>query len=99
MTHFSVVVNFATTGHKLQGKTLKALFIAQWSTVAGWAYVVLSRVKSISKLFLHEPIPEEISFLPNKKVVEMMEKLRGMFPPTSVQFEDVQLIDSDVINR
>ena len=39
---FPVVLNLATTGHKLQGKSMDELVIAQWSKMKNWAYVVLS---------------------------------------------------------
>jgi hypothetical protein len=51
-------VNHTTTGHKLQGKTVKLLGIAEWSKVKNWAYVVLSRIKTLGGLFLMKPIPE-----------------------------------------
>jgi hypothetical protein len=30
LNHFPILGNFATTGHKLQGKTMKNLIIAEW---------------------------------------------------------------------
>jgi hypothetical protein len=33
LQHLPVIVNHATTGHKLQGKTVKSLVIAEWSKV------------------------------------------------------------------
>ena len=51
LTQFPIVrskildLNHATTGHKLQGKSLNALVIAQWSNVKNWVLVVLSRVR------------------------------------------------------
>jgi hypothetical protein len=65
-------VNHATTGHKLQGKTVKSLVIAVWSKVKNWAYVVISRVKTLSGLFLVNPIPEDIDFSPADEYSEMM---------------------------
>jgi hypothetical protein len=62
-----VIVNHATTGHKLQGTTVKSLVIAEWLKVKNWAYVVLSRVKTLSGLFLISPLPEDIDFGPAKK--------------------------------
>ena len=44
VVHFPVVINHATTGHKLQGKSLDELVVAEWSGVQNWAYVVLLRV-------------------------------------------------------
>jgi AAA domain len=73
---FPLLVNHATTGHKLQGKTLDALIIAEWSKVKNWAYVVLSRVRSLAGLYLLRPIPADIDFSPDPRYVEMMERLR-----------------------
>ena len=30
ISHFPILINFATTGHKMQGKTMANLVIAQW---------------------------------------------------------------------
>ena len=62
---FPIVLNHATTGHKLQGKSLDQLVVAQWSKTKNWAYVVLSRVRSLEGLFLMEPIPGDIDFKPS----------------------------------
>jgi len=75
--YFPIVINHATTGHKLQGKSLEKLVIAQWSKIKNWAYVVISRVKTLEGLFLTEPIPEDIDFAPAPKYLEMMDRLRG----------------------
>jgi hypothetical protein len=66
-------MDHATTGHKLQGKTLKSLVIAEWSArVKNWASVVLSCVKTLSGLFLMSPILEDINFGPAKDYLEIM---------------------------
>ena len=62
---FPIVLNHATTGHKLQGKSVDQLVVAEWSKTKNWAYVVLSRVRSLDGLFLMEPIPEKIDFKPS----------------------------------
>jgi hypothetical protein len=62
-----VIVNHATTGHNLQGKSVKSLVIAEWPKVRNWAKVVLSGVKTLGGLFLMKPIPEDIIFLPPKE--------------------------------
>jgi hypothetical protein len=74
--HFAVVVNYATTGHKLQGKSLDELVIAELSKVKNWAYVVLSRVRTLSGLFLMKAIPANINFAPDGKYLSMMARLR-----------------------
>ena len=54
---FSVVVNNTTTGHKLQGCGVPSLFVHNWYTRSkNWAYVVLSRVKERSGLFLRSAL-------------------------------------------
>ena len=75
MTQFPVVINHATTGHKLQGKSMDALVIAEWSKVKNWAYVVLSRVRSLPGLFLTNPIPLDIDFEPAGDYLDMMSNL------------------------
>ena len=52
MRQFPVHVNNATTGHKLQGTSLDALFISNWSYVRNWPYVMLFRVRKLEGLFL-----------------------------------------------
>jgi hypothetical protein len=37
LQYILVILNNATTGHKLQGKTIKSLVIAEWSRVKNWA--------------------------------------------------------------
>jgi hypothetical protein len=77
LDHFPFTINHATTGHKLQGKSLEELIIAEWSNVRNWSYVVLSRVKSLSGLFLMTPIPLHINFAPDPQYLSMMDRLRG----------------------
>jgi hypothetical protein len=76
ITQFPSVGNFATTGHKLQGKSVNELVIAEWSKVKNWAYVVLSRVRTLAGLFLEKPIPADIDFTPNPDYLAMMERMR-----------------------
>lgn len=77
ITHFPLLINYATTGHKLQGKSVDTLVIAEWSTAENWAYVVLSRVKSLEGLFLLEPIPWDIDFTPSQQYTEMLQTLQN----------------------
>jgi hypothetical protein len=37
LQHLPVIMNHTITGHKLQGKTLTSLVIAEWSRVKNWA--------------------------------------------------------------
>jgi hypothetical protein len=75
--HFPMSVNFATTGHKLQGKSVDVLVIAEWTSTYNWPYyVVLSRVRTLDGLFLLEPMPDHLEFAPDPRYVSMMERLR-----------------------
>jgi hypothetical protein len=87
LAQFPSVINYATTGHKLQGKSVDELVIAEWSKVKNWAYVVLSRVRTLAGLFLESPIPDNIDFSPNPDYLDMMGRLRGSISVTSIDTE------------
>ena len=46
-----VIINNATTGHKLQGNGVDNIFVHTWSYTTNWAYVMLSRVKVKKRSF------------------------------------------------
>jgi hypothetical protein len=83
-------VNHATTGHKLQGKTVQSLVIAEWSRVKNWAYVVISRVKTLDGLFLLKPILDDIDFSPANDYLEMMKNLRKTILATPEQVAELK---------
>jgi len=56
LTQFPVVCANARTVHKLQGRSILNLFISSFSYVGNWVYVALSRVRSITGLFLRNPL-------------------------------------------
>ena len=79
ITQIPMTLNHATTGHKLQGKTIEEdLLVEEWATrnIKNWAYVVLSRVRRIDQLYLKYPIPNDHDEQPDGKMVKMMERLR-----------------------
>ena len=90
LEQFPVVVNFATTGHKLQGKSLLSLVIAEWSKTKNWAYVVLSRVRSLVGLFFTKPIPSDVVFSPDPEYLEMMTNLRATINTTPEQVSELK---------
>ncbi len=77
LDHFPLLSNYATTGHKLQGKTIEHLVIAEWRDAENWAYVVLSRVRTLLGIFLWEPLPDHITFAPDPEYISMMGRLRN----------------------
>ena len=95
LEHFSILLNHATTGHKLQGKSMENLVISQWSKVKNWAYVVLSRVRKITGLYLLSEIPRDIDFSPDPKYLRMMDRLRQRILKTP---DDVTDLMAEVIN-
>ena len=53
-TQFQIIVNNATTGHKLQGSGVQNLLVHNLYYVTNWVYVILSRAKTKSGLFLRK---------------------------------------------
>jgi PIF1-like helicase len=47
-TQLPVIINNASTGHKLQGTGVDNLFVHNWQYQTNWPYVMLSRVKTKS---------------------------------------------------
>jgi PIF1-like helicase len=80
ITQFPVLVNCATTGHKLQGQTKDTLFIMVWSAVRNWNYVALSRVRTRKGLYLFSPLPANTSFAIHDDLQTMYATLRVQSP-------------------
>ena len=55
-TQLPIIINIATTGHKLQGTGVDNLFVHTWRYEKNWVYVVLSRVKTLNGLYLREAL-------------------------------------------
>ena len=60
ITQIPIMMNDATTGHKLQGMSVNKLIIVSWSFKENWVYVVLSRVRTLKGLFLLKPLPKNL---------------------------------------
>ena len=89
-TQFPIISNTATTGHKLQGYTATALLVNTWHYQSNWAYVVLSRVRTMAKLYLLEELTDDLRKYEMPK--EMIEMLTGFRDTLSL--DD---LDDDVI--
>jgi hypothetical protein len=70
--------NDATTGHKLQGMSKNVIIVTSWPTgFKNWEYVVLSRARTLSGLYLVKSINMNISFKPSiqlKKYIKFARK-------------------------
>jgi hypothetical protein len=80
MNRFPVLPNHATTGHKLQGQSKENLLISAWFYGKNWPYVVLSRVKRLSGLFLRTPIDPEHDFSLDPLLIQMLNSFREKVP-------------------
>ena len=76
LTAFPVVVNHATTGHKLQGQSKDSIFVHAWSYTKNWVYVVLSRVRTLKGLFLREKLDSSKDFSNDSRMTRMLDRFR-----------------------
>ena len=75
LSQFPLNIADARTVHKLQGKSLHNLLVSNWSHTTNWVYVVLSRVKTLSGLFLR--IPLDHNKLNTKDTIDLREKTKS----------------------
>ena len=76
MIQFGIVSNVATTGHKLQGMSKDNLIVESWNySFDNWIYVVLSRVRTRSGLFICEKLDLTKPFTVDPKIVEEENRL------------------------
>jgi hypothetical protein len=59
-TQLPVLINNATTGHKLQGSRIDSLFVHNWSYVMNWVYVMLSCVWTHAGLFCRKELSKDL---------------------------------------
>ena len=69
-------INYANarTTHKLQGKSLESVMVSTWSYTINWIYVVLSRVRTSTGLFVRMPLSYEKTRDPN--TIKLREKTK-----------------------
>ena len=74
--------NDGTTGHKLQGTSKDVNFVLSWPTgglsknFKNWEYVVLSHVRTLSGLYLVDPIDMEKLFNPSSQLRSYIDKIK-----------------------
>jgi len=82
MTQIPANSNDGTTGHKLQGMSKDVIIVTSWPTgglskiFKNWEYVVLSRVRTLSGLYLVDPIDMEKSFNPSSQLKSYIDKIK-----------------------
>ena len=73
---FGMLVNTATTGHKLQGLSMDYIIIVScFYGAKNWIYVVLSRVRPLRGLYLFTPLDYNKYFKEDKKLKKHMKEL------------------------
>eukprot|EP00956_Cyclotella_meneghiniana_P028330 scaffold65354_cov91-Cyclotella_meneghiniana.AAC.1 len=82
MTMLPVNISTASTGHKLQGRSKDSIIITSWPNFtnnvvfANWEYVVLSRVRTLSGLYLLKPIDKQKSFAPSHELRKFISRAK-----------------------
>ena len=76
-----VLINNATTGHKLQGSGVDSLFVHNWSYVQNWVYVMLSHVKTRAGLFCRKTLSKDLTkYAVPEALQRMLHQLRTKAP-------------------
>ncbi len=74
MIQIQANINDATTRHTFQGMSKDVIVVSSWTTgglatmFKNWEYVVLSHVRTLSGLYLVEPIDMDKSFKPSSEL-------------------------------
>ena len=91
---FPLLINNATTGHKLQGTGVDQLFVHEWKYgVKNYPYVVLSRVTTLEGLFLRRSLQTDLSkyAMPVNLLsfLQRVQQRHTIVPWTSENYNDV----------
>ena len=93
-----IICNTATTGHKLQGCGLDNLFVHSWYYDGNWPYVILSRVKTISGLYLRHHLDYNLK---NYAMPALLQEKINRFRSTKVRRsptdEQYRWMESDAV--
>jgi len=94
VSQFPVVPRMACTGHKVQGLTMTSILVPRWQGATGqWAYVVLSRVRTLGGLFMLERPeagfwsrsgPGRELLADDKRLVLLAEQTKGMLGAAAI---------------
>jgi len=78
ITQIPVNSNAATTGHKLQGMSKDVLIVNSWNySFSNWVYVVLSRVRTLSGLYLCKPLDLERQFKVPENLIQFERRMKA----------------------
>jgi len=95
-TQLPLLINNATTGHKLQGTGVDAIFVHNWSYVTNWVYVMLSRVRTHAGLFARQKLSNDLSKYDVPLALQrMLQQFRSKAPTYWTEDEYEELFMSD----
>ena len=95
-TQFPIVINNATTGHKLQGSSVDQLFVHEWQYTTNWAYVVLSRVRTLKGLYMRDALDRNLSkYKVLEKLTKMLDRMRKAAPAPLTDSDYEQILKYD----
>ncbi len=100
-TQFPVISNACTTGHKLQGCTCHDLLVNEWHYGSNWAYVVLSRVKTMAGLFIRQKLSYDLKkYRKPERMTKMLQYFREKCSISDITDEEYdELVTSSDINH
>jgi hypothetical protein len=95
-----VLINNATTGHKLQGSGVACLFVHNWSYVQNWIYTMLSRVTSLAGLYTRNPLSTDLSkYAVPQSLKNMINRLNSKNPEMFTEEEYREISSSTFVSR
>ena len=83
VTQLPLLINNATTGHKLQGTGVNSLFVDGWSYVTNWVYMMLSCVRTHAGLFCRQQLSYDLGkYTVPVALPRMLQQFRTRRAPT-----------------
>ena len=80
-TQIPLIINNATTGHKLQGSGVDNVFVHAWSYTTNWVFVMLSHVKTKKGLFVRKPLSRDLrKYAVPKALLRMLNRMKAHAP-------------------
>ena len=87
-TQFPIISTDATTGHKLQGCSVKDLFVLNWSLLQNWTYVMLSRVETKAGFFTGAKLSRNLSdYAVPTELVDMLNQFKQRQPSPMEEYD------------
>lgn len=78
VTQLPVNASDAITGHKLQGLTKDNVIVCSWNRSTNWIYVILSRVRTLTGLYLFRRLKLRDIKPPSRDYMAFLDRMRGL---------------------